>query len=188
MNPTLVAINPEEHNVEINLVYASPDNISGRAIYKRPLCLLHRDAEMALRKAVTNAGNMGYKIKIFDAFRPQEAQEMLWESLSDSSYIADPQQGSNHTRGTALDITLVDSEGRDLDMGTSFDDMSPLSHHFSDQVPPKAQANRLLLLNIMEEAGFEHIAHEWWHYALPENEAHALIQSGQLAELNPMHQ
>ena len=75
---------------------------------------------------------------------------------------------------------------RELDMGTAFDDMTSLSHHFCDRVSPQAQTNRMLLLHIMESAGFKHIPHEWWHYALPERDAYPLISSAALGALNPM--
>lgn len=186
MTNPLIPVSPETHDVVLDLVYASPNNIAGRAIYARNLCLLHRDADICLRRAVRNAAVAGCRLKIFDAFRPREAQVLLWQNAPDKAYVADPKLGSNHTRGTAIDLTLVDDQGRDLDMGTGFDEMTLLSHHFSEQVSPQAQANRLLLLRIMEDAGFEHIAHEWWHYALPENEDHALIDSVLLGKLNPM--
>ena len=183
----LVQITPESHHVVLELAYATPDNVAGQPIYDRAHCLLHRDAERCLRQAVANAWAAGCRIKIFDAFRPHEAQVKLWHSAPDKAYVADPAVGSNHTRGTAIDLTLVDAEGRELDMGTGFDDMTIASHHFSDAVSPAAQANRLLLMKVMEDAGFVHLAHEWWHYALPGHEAYPLIDSAALGELSPMH-
>jgi D-alanyl-D-alanine dipeptidase len=183
----LIAVHPETHDVVLDLVYATSNNISGRPIYQRPICLLHHDAEVCLRKAVQLAAKLGCKLKIFDAFRPHEAQVELWETAVDKLYVADPEIGSNHTRGTAIDLTLVDANGIELDMGTDFDHMTTLSHHFSDQVSEIAQANRLLLLNIMVQAGFQHIPQEWWHYELPQQDSHSLIDSAILGKLNPMH-
>lgn len=185
MNP-LVPLSAETHDVIVNLVYATSNNIAGKPIYGRHLCLLHRDAELCLRKAVQLAAVAGCRLKIFDAFRPHEAQVELWETAVDKLYVADPQLGSNHTRGTAIDLTLADMQGHELDMGTDFDHMTALSHHFSDQVSPRAQANRTLLLNIMEQAGFQHLPHEWWHYELPMKAEHTLIDSAHLGSLNPM--
>lgn len=182
----LVQITPETHNVLLHLAYATPDNVAGQVIYDRAQCLLHRDAEKCLRQAVQNAQAAGLRLKIFDAFRPHEAQVKLWETAPDQAYVADPKIGSSHTRGTAVDLTLVDAFGAELDMGTGFDDMTSASHHFSDQVPPQAQANRLLLLKLMEDAGFAHLPHEWWHYALPANDDYPLIDSALLGELSPM--
>ena len=186
MTNPLVALSAETHDVVLDLVYATSNNIAGKPVYQRHLCLLHRDAEVCLRKAVRLASQAGCRLKIFDAFRPQEAQLALWEVAVDKLYVADPSLGSNHTRGTAIDLTLVDEDGKELDMGTGFDHMTVLSHHFSDQVSPVAQANRSLLLRIMEEAGFAHIPHEWWHYELPAHADHRLIDSASLGQLNPM--
>lgn len=182
----LVTVNAQTHDVLLELTYATSNNIVGSVIYQRHLCLIHRDADICLRRAVKNAARAGCKLKIYDAFRPHEAQVLLWNRAPDKAYVADPDIGSNHTRGTAIDLTLVDAQGVELDMGTAFDDMSPLSHHFNRQVSPQAQANRLLLLGIMEDAGFVHIPHEWWHYALPAPDQHVLIDSKLLGQLNPM--
>lgn len=184
-NP-LVHIRPETHGVVLDLKYATSDNISGRAIYARSLCLMHADAEVCLRRAVALAADRCYRLKIFDAFRPQEAQVLLWEAADDKQYVADPRVGSNHTRGTAVDLTLVDAQGQALDMGTGFDDMTTLSHHFNPGVSALALANRQSLLDIMEGAGFEHIPHEWWHYALPGKDRYPLIPCAVLGDLNPM--
>lgn len=182
----LVRVTNPTHDVLLELTYATPSNVAGQTIYKRPICLIHRDADACLRLAVQGAAQAGYRLKIFDAFRPHEAQVLLWETAADKAYVADPLIGSNHTRGTAVDLTLVDASGQELDMGTAFDDMTSLSHHFCDRVSPKAQANRLLLLEIMKKAGFEPIPHEWWHYALPQWERYPLIPSDTLGPLNPM--
>ncbi len=180
----LVPVHPETHGVVLDLAYATANNIAGRPIYDRAHCLLHRDAEACLRRAVLAAAASGYRLKIFDAFRPHEAQVLLWQTAPDQAYVADPAIGSNHTRGTAVDLTLVDAQGEELDMGTGFDDMTTASHHFSTEVSVQAQANRQQLLRIMEDAGFAHLAHEWWHYALPGH--YGLIDSAVLGDLGPM--
>lgn len=180
----LVQVHPHTHGVVLDLAYATANNVAGRKIYDRAYCLLHRDAEVCLRQAVRNAADAGYQLKIFDAFRPHEAQVLLWQTAPDQAYVANPAIGSNHTRGTAVDLTLVDAKGEELNMGTGFDDMSDASHHFSEQVSAQAQANRLLLLRVMEDAGFEHLPHEWWHYALPGH--YGLIDSAALGDLSPM--
>jgi D-alanyl-D-alanine dipeptidase len=182
----LVLISTATHDVVLDLLYATPNNVAGQIIYARPLCLLHRDAEVGLRRAIALAAESGCRLKIFDAFRPHEAQVLLWDTAPDRAYVADPAIGSNHTRGTALDLTLIDPDGRELDMGTGFDEMTSLSHHFNPGVTALAQANRLLLLGIMEGAGFAHIPHEWWHYALPQPEHYPLLGSAGLEALNPM--
>jgi D-alanyl-D-alanine dipeptidase len=182
----LVLISPATHGIVLDLLYATANNVAGRVIYAQALCLLHHDAEVCLRRAVALASDSGCRLKIFDAFRPHEAQQLLWDTAPDRAYVADPAIGSNHTRGTAIDLTLVDRDGRELDMGTGFDEMTSLSHHFNPEVSAAAQANRQLLLGIMADAGFAHIPHEWWHYALPEPARYPLLSSAGLGTFNPM--
>ena len=164
----LVPITEAEHGVVIDMIYASSANFTGKAIYSHKLCFLHPKAEAALRRAIDGAAKMGLQIKILDAFRPQSAQEALWAFAPDPDYIADPAKGSNHTRGIAVDLTLLDAAGDDLDMGTLVDTMTPVSHHFYPGLSAAVQVNRARLLTVMLEAGFVHHPNEWWHYQLPE--------------------
>jgi D-alanyl-D-alanine dipeptidase len=176
--PHLVQITQRNHDVLIDLVYATEKNFTGRVIYEHPLCFLHPKAEAGLCHAIAAARTLfGLRLKILDAFRPQEAQEALWAFLPDPDYIADPAKGSNHTRGVALDLTLVDAAGQALDMGTPVDTMTPASHHFYAAHPASIQLNRMKLLTVMLEAGFVHHPHEWWHYQLPDAARFPLIDS-----------
>ena len=176
-HPPLVQITEQNHDVLVALMYAGPDNFTKQAIYAHPLCFLHPQAEAALCKAIAAARAMGLRLKILDAFRPQEAQEALWAVAPDPDYVADPAVGSNHTRGVAIDLTLVGPDGRALDMGTPVDTMSPASHHFHLAHPPAVQVNRMRLLTVMLEAGFVHHPREWWHYQLPGAERFARVDS-----------
>jgi zinc D-Ala-D-Ala dipeptidase len=171
----LVRITEAAHDVLIDLIYAGPRNFTGRTIYQYAFCLLHPEAEASLRRAVVGAAAMGLKLKVYDAFRPQEAQEALWAVAPLPGYIADPAKGSNHTRGVALDVTLVAADGRELDMGTPVDTMHETSHHFHAAHTPDVQSNRARLLTVMLEAGFVHYAEEWWHYQLPQAGRYPLV-------------
>lgn len=171
----LVVVDAEALKIEIDLIYAGADNLAGKPIYKDARCLLHRDAEICLRLASRLAHQAGLSLRIFDAYRPPYAQLLLWEALPNPEYVRDPKLGSHHSRGVAVDLTLLDSEGQPLDMGTGFDDMREQSHQFFADLPPAVQRNRLLLLGIMLGAGFQHIASEWWHYELPHAEDYPLI-------------
>lgn len=173
----LHSITEATHDVLINLIYAGADNFTGQVIYEHPLCFLHPQAEACLRKAVVAAREMGLKLKVLDAFRPQEAQEALWAVAPLPGYIADPAKGSNHTRGVAIDLTLVDADGQELDMGTPVDTMTPASHHFHAGHAAAIQVNRARLLTLMLEAGFVHYPQEWWHYQLPDAQDFPLIDS-----------
>ncbi len=164
---SLIEITPSEFGVECDLVYATPRNFTGKPVYRRAACYLHADTAALLQTAVSLAEELGYRLRILDAFRPAEAQWRLWEHLPDPTYLADPSRGSPHSMGAAIDLTLVDAgTGDALEMGTGFDDMRPLSWHASTAVPPAGQRNRALLLGIMTAAGFDFYRNEWWHYQL----------------------
>ena len=173
----LLRITEATHDVAINLIYAGPDNVTGQVIYEHSLCFLHPQAEAALQKAIVAARNSGLRLLVLDAFRPQEAQEALWVVAPLPGYIADPAKGSNHTRGVAIDLTLIDPDGHALNMGTPIDTMTPASHHFHADHPVAVQLNRMRLLTVMLEAGFVHYPHEWWHYQLPDAAEFPLIDS-----------
>lgn len=175
--PRLIHITEQNHDVLVDLIYAGDNNFTGQAIYDHPLCFLHPQAEAGLRQAIAAARGFGLRLKILDAFRPQEAQEALWAVAPNPDYIADPKIGSNHTRGVAVDLTLVGADGVALDMGTPVDTMSPASHHFHAGHPAAIQVNRMRLLTVMLEAGFVHHPREWWHYQLPGAERFPLIDS-----------
>ncbi len=173
----LIHITEQSHDLTIDLIYAGTGNFTGQVIYDHPLCFLHPQAEACLRKAVVAAKGFGCRLKLLDAFRPQEAQQALWAVAPNPDYIADPAKGSNHTRGVAVDLTLTGADGRALDMGTPIDTMTAASHHFHAAHPSAIQVNRMLLLTVMLESGFVHHPHEWWHYQLPGAHLFALIDS-----------
>jgi D-alanyl-D-alanine dipeptidase len=163
----LVEICRARHDVEIALAYASADNVTGAPIYRHARCYLHRDAAEMLLRAGALAAAQDLRLRIFDAFRPTEAQWRLWNHNPDPVFFADPRRGSPHSRGVAVDLTLVGrAQGQALDMGTGFDALTPLSHHGSTSVSPAAQRNRLLLLGLMTAAGWDFYSKEWWHYQL----------------------
>ncbi len=173
----LVRITEQTHDVRIDMMYARADNFTGHVLYPNTDCFLHPLAEAGLRRAVIGAKTLGFRLKIFDAYRPQQAQEALWAVLPVPGYVADPAKGSNHTRGVAVDLTLLDGMGNELDMGTPVDTMTPASHHFYADLPKGALINRMVLLTIMLEAGFVHQPFEWWHYQLHDAKGFALLEN-----------
>lgn len=177
----LVAITPERHGVVLDIAYAGGDNFTGKPVYRRAACYLHRDGEHALVRAAALAATQGLRLKIFDAFRPAEAQWALWAHAPDPEFLADPRRGSPHSRGVAVDLTLVDGAGRDLDMGTGFDAFTPLSHHGNPGVSAAAQGNRALLLGLMTAAGWDFYRNEWWHYQLFQARRYPLLSDSVLA-------
>ncbi|OJB20108.1 D-alanyl-D-alanine dipeptidase [Burkholderia ubonensis] len=182
----LIEVTRASHGVEIDLVYASDRNLTGKPIYRAAHCLLLEPAEARLRKAIAMAASAGFSLKIFDAYRPPDAQRVLWEFLPDPTYVADLGLGSNHNRGAAIDLTLVDANGEELDMGTHFDAMTEASSHFYNGHLPHVQRNRLMLLGLMHGAGFVHIESEWWHYELPDAQQLPMIENESCGSLRLM--
>jgi len=163
--------------IAVDLRYATPDNFVGRDLYSPYDCAwLHRDAAAALERVVAwlKERRPDCMPLVLDALRPQRVQQQLWDALAGTDlqmYLADPQRGSIHSFGMALDVTLVDEAGRELDMGTGFDDMTLLSHPAlearflaSGELTTAQAANRQLLRDAMFQAGFVGINTEWWHF------------------------
>jgi len=163
--------------IAVDLRYATPNNFVGRDLYSPYDCAwLHRDAAAALETFVAWLATRqpGYTALILDALRPQRVQQQLWDALAGTGlqmYLADPARGSIHSYGMALDITLLDQQGAELDMGTGFDDMTELSHPaleegfvMSGQLSEAQLTNRRLLREGMLAAGFVGINTEWWHF------------------------
>ena len=163
---SLVEIAPPTYDVSCSIAYATPENFTSKSVYARPGCFLHADAAERLSHAIVLARPLRLKFKIFDAFRPSEAQWVLWNHTADPEFLADPRRGSPHSMGVAVDLTLMDPNGLELDMGTAFDAFTPLSHHGNLAISPEAQRNRALLLGLMTAAGWDFFRNEWWHYQL----------------------
>ena len=164
---TLTRISSPEYDVDLALAYATADNITGRPIYLHAACWLHSDAAAALVRAIVLARELGLKFRIFDAYRPVEAQWKLWNHNPNPAFLADPRSGSPHSRGIAIDLTLVRrADSVALEMGTPFDDFSARAFHNCPTLAPEIRRNRYLLLGLMASAGWDHYINEWWHYQL----------------------
>lgn len=150
----------------LDMKYATDDNFLKSKVYDCEVCLLRKSTVEALLNANKKFMRKGYRIKFFDCYRPLDVQRAMWKIVSDPNYVANPAKGSIHNRGGAVDITLVDDNGVELDMGTSFDHFgSEASHNYSD-LPKEVLKNRKLLKKIMIKSGFESFDSEWWHYNL----------------------
>nr|WP_314287400.1 M15 family metallopeptidase [uncultured Capnocytophaga sp.] len=147
-----------------DLKYATPDNFLKQAVYECGECYLRKSTAQALLKANENFKQLGYRIKLFDCYRPLEVQKKMWKILPGTHYVANPAKGSKHNRGAAVDLTLVDKQGKELDMGTPFDFFGKKAHHSYTQLPQKVLENRKLLKEILDKYNFKSIYSEWWHY------------------------
>jgi D-alanyl-D-alanine dipeptidase len=108
----------------------------------------------------------GYRLRLFDCYRPLDVQKKMWKIMPNPSFVGNPYgNGSMHNKGAAVDLTLADSTGRELDLGTPFDFFGREAYHAYTNLPPDVLARRRLLKQTMTAAGFSPITSEWWHYS-----------------------
>lgn len=150
--------------VFLEIRYATTNNFTGKQIYKSPQAWMIKPAGEAIKKIVRDLQSQGYSIKIYDAYRPLSAQRKLWEIYPDPTFVANPQNGSRHNRGAAIDLTLTDLKGNEISMPTGYDDFTERASHSYMDLPDSLIANRKRLKQIMEKYGFESLDSEWWHY------------------------
>lgn len=150
-------------NFIIDIKYATTNNFTGKQIYTCPKALLRYGAAKDLVLAQNELLAKGFKFKIFDAYRPLSAQYVLWETMPNINYVAPPQKGSIHNRGAAIDVTLTDMTGKELNMGTSYDFFG--IEAFSDNLnfSEDILQNRQLLHSTLQKYNFIPIRTEWWH-------------------------
>ena len=191
VHPAFSALNDQTNDkleeFEITIRYFSEDNFVGRPIpgYNANKAFLTNETERALLNAHKEFIRLGYKIKIFDAYRPQMAVDYFsfWaadlnDTVNKSKYYPNINKSelfakgyiakkSGHSRGSAVDITLIDiNTGEEVDMGSPWDFFDPVSSIRSSQVTSQQLANRKLLANVMSRHGFKPLAEEWWHFSL----------------------
>jgi D-alanyl-D-alanine dipeptidase len=172
-------------DIVLDIRYAGSHNFVGKPIrgYKQPKAILSKPAAEALQKVQQELKDVGYCLKIFDAYRPQRAVNhfMEWarnpgdtlmkrefypeldkKDLFSLGYIATK---SGHSRGGTVDLTLIDANsGEELNMGGTYDFFGEISHHVTSQVTPEQKQNRELLKRVMSKYGFRSYPQEWWHY------------------------
>ncbi|MBS1511455.1 MAG: D-alanyl-D-alanine dipeptidase [Bacteroidetes bacterium] len=161
----------------LDLRYSTTNNFMHQKLYPQlHTTFLRKPAADALLKVMQALQPLGLSIKIFDAYRPYSITEKMWEPVKDDRYAADPKKGSGHNRGIAVDLTLIDTKtGKELAMGTGFDNFSDTAHHAFTHLPEAVLKNRLLLKNTMEQFGFKALDTEWWHYSLPDAAKYELL-------------
>ena len=147
--------------------YASTYNFTGHVLYPFPAVFLHKDAAAALQKVQEDLASQGLGLKIYDGYRPLSVQARMWQIVPDERYVSDPLKSrGRHTRGTAVDVMLVDPMGNDLHMPTPFDDFTEKAHRNSGKWTGEERANCLKLEAAMKKRGFIPFPYEWWHFDL----------------------
>jgi D-alanyl-D-alanine dipeptidase len=148
-----------------DLRYATPNNFVHATLYPMARAYLHREAATALVAVQHELAEQGLGLKIYDAYRPLSVQQRMWDLVHDDRYVSNPAlNAGRHTRGTAVDLTLVDREGHDVPMPTPFDDFTERAHRDASGIPAEAARNSKLLEAIMLKHGFLPYPFEWWHF------------------------
>ena len=162
-----VDIKSVEGTILVDLRYAGPNNFTHRALYPPGMPAMVRFSvaqRLAFAQKYLKAHGCG--LKIWDAYRPSAAQEQLWEAIHNDSYVADPKEGigSMHTRGAAVDVTMVNAAAREVSMPTEFDNFTPAAMLYYQGPDPMIRSNLKLLQKAMARAGFYGLRTEWWHF------------------------
>ncbi len=155
------AVNPR---IIIDMKYATVDNFTKRRLYDSNTCFLRKSTAVKLDAVQKELERMNLGLKVWDCYRPLAVQRILWAILPDERYVANPKTGSRHNRASAVDLTVVDSQGTELQMPTGFDDFTLRADHHYQDLPDQVIRNRELLKNLMKRAGFIPLPEEWWHY------------------------
>jgi D-alanyl-D-alanine dipeptidase len=161
-----------------DLRYATPRNVTGRALYPPGArCLLRPAVAARLARAADLLRVRGFRLRLYDCYRPLSVQRLLFEKESRPGFVADPSRGgSHHNRGAAVDVGLVDRAGGEVELPTDFDEFTPRARASAvSGVTPIARAHREALRRAMVAAGFLPSRSEWWHFSAPEAHGSPLL-------------
>jgi D-alanyl-D-alanine dipeptidase len=168
----VAAIDPR---IVIDLHYATSNNFTGEQLYPVARCLLRARVAERLKRVQDRLSKQGLGLKIWDAYRPLSVQKKMWALVPNEDYVANPAKGSRHNRGCAVDVTLVDSAGHELQMPTAFDTFSPAAHRDYAGGTRTARRNRRTLERAMQAEGFTGLKTEWWHFDAPDWQVYPVL-------------
>jgi len=171
----LVDVTTLDPTFVLDVRYATTDNFTRKQVYPIAKVALRKAPAESLCAVQAELRTLRLRLKLFDGYRPLTVQKRFWEILPDPRYVANPATGSRHNRGAAIDVSLVDSLGQELEMPTGYDDFSEKAHQDYDQCSDRARANRALLQRVMKRHGFQSLATEWWHFDFKGWEAYPIM-------------
>ncbi len=153
-------------NALYDIRYMTTNNFMSTVLYPSIyIPTVRKDMALRLATVATNLFPKGYRLKFWDAYRPASAQQKMWDYRPDANYIANPSGwGSNHEHGGAVDVTLTDLAGNEIQMPTDFDDATTKASRSYSQCTLEQKANALILQNAMQAQGFVGLSTEWWHF------------------------
>lgn len=150
-------------SIIVDLRYATTNNFTKQVIYDFTTAIARTGTAEKLALASKELKNLGYRIKVWDAYRPIKAQERLFEVYPDPTFVAKPNPNFSHQKGVTFDLTLCDLNGNELTMPTPFDDFSEKAYRSSHR-SPEVEINYQILHTAMQNAGFIGYENEWWDY------------------------
>lgn len=177
---------PTEFSYEIR--YATIENFMNTKLYECDVCLLQAEVAQALAEANQYFCEMGYRINIYDCYRPLDVQKEMWKKVPNDIYVANPYEGGSvHNSGAAVDITLVTLEDCFVDMGTDYDYFGREAHIDYYHFPEPVLENRKLLSDGMKKYGFKTIQSEWWHFSYLKNRSYPIMNEPLPCEVESNH-
>lgn len=159
-----VEITQQRTGIVVDLPYATKKNFFKTQLYSLNRCFLRRVVAKRLVAVQGNLEKQGLGLKIWDGYRPLSVQKAMWRIKPDPTYVANPSNGSRHNRGAAVDVTLVDADGSELKMPTTYDEFSPRARANDLKLSRVASKNRTILQEAMTANGFTIMPSEWWHF------------------------
>jgi D-alanyl-D-alanine dipeptidase len=172
----LVDVAPLIPGAVLDLRYATSANFIGRPLYPVARCLLRPEAAARLARAAARLDAQGYRLRLYDCYRPLSVQRAMWEAFPRPGFVADPRAGSLHNRGAAVDVGLSAMDGTELPMPTPFDAFVPAAAaRATDGIPSKLRLRRDRLRAAMEAEGFVVNPREWWHFAARDARRYPLL-------------
>lgn len=161
--------------IQVDLKYATANNFTGKVLYDSDQCYLRQPVAERLVRVQKALRQSGLGLKIWDGYRPHSVQYKMWELVPNPDFVGDPKKGSRHNRGAAVDVTLVDSLGKELPMPTEYDDFSDKARRDYQDLPAVIIYNRNLLESAMKAEGFLPLASEWWHFDDPDWQKYEIV-------------
>lgn len=171
----LVDVRTAVPGIVVEIKYTTAENFMKKVLYDADGCFLRESVAAKLKAAQEALQKDKLGIKIFDGYRPHAVQKIMFARYPQPGYVADPKTGSNHNRGAAVDVTLVDAAGKELPMPSDYDEFSERAHVEYIGASEEAIRNRAILQNTMKAAGFKGIRSEWWHFDDPDSKSFEIL-------------
>ena len=150
----------------LEIRYATEQNITGKKIYADKRAWLREETIRKLAQVARELEEKGYRLVLWDGWRPASAQKALWAAKPDGRFLTPPNRISRHTRGTSVDVSLADRNGKILEMPSDHDEFTDRADEDFSDVPKEVAQRARLLRKAMFRAGFSGVPDEWWHYDL----------------------